>query len=123
MEQTQMTSPQVTRRLPDPLAKSAAAGFVALAISIGVCPDAAAWSLPGHRVTAAIGEKYLSFEARAAIREILEPGESLAEAANFPDFMRSSDDPFWKEQAGAFHFVTVPRGKTYAEVGPPPQGD
>src|SRR5262249_31354892 len=59
---------------------------------------------------------------RAAIREILETGESLAEAANFPDFMRSSDDPFWK-QAAPFHFVTVPKGKTYAEVGPPPQGD
>src|SRR5262245_6984886 len=109
-----MTSPQVThrvvpRRLPDGLAKSIAAGFVVAAVSIGVCPDAAAWGLTGHRVTAAIGDKYLSFEARAAIREILGTGESVAEAANFPDFMRASDDPFWK-QAGPFHFVTVPKG-------------
>ena len=122
-----MTSENVTGRVPPrrfagAMTKSAIAGFVAIATLL-VCHDAWAWGLTGHRVTAAIGEKYLSFESRAAIREILEPGESLAEAANFPDFMRSSDDPFWKQQAGPFHFVTVPKGKTYAEVGPPPQGD
>jgi hypothetical protein len=122
-----MTSPQVTRRnawrrLPQALAKSAAAGFIAVAVSIGVCPDATAWGLTGHRVTAAIADKYLSFEARAAIREILETGESLAEAANFPDFMRSSDDPFWSK-ARPWHFVTVPKGKTYAEVRAPDGGD
>ena len=117
-----VTSRLAPRRRSDALAKSAAAACAALAASLGFCPDAAAWGLTGHRVTAAIGDKYLSAEARAAVREILEPGESLAEAANFPDFMRASDDPFWK-QAGPFHFVTVPKGKTYVDVGPPPQGD
>jgi hypothetical protein len=121
-----MTSENVTSRMPPrrfggAMTKSAIAGFVAIATSL-VCHDAWAWGLTGHRVTAAIGDKYLSFEARAAIREILETGESLAEAANFPDFMRASDDPFWAK-ARPWHFVTVPKGKTYAELPPPKDGD
>jgi hypothetical protein len=37
--------------------------------------------------------------------------------------MRSSPDPFWQKTASPWHYVTVPPGKSYAEVGPPPQGD
>lgn len=96
---------------------------VAAAIWLSLNGAAGAWGLTGHRVTAAIADRYLSFEARAAIRAILGSSESLAEAANWPDFMRSSDDPFWKNEAGALHFVTVPKGKTYAEVGAPAGGD
>lgn len=96
-----------------------------VAAAIWLCLDGAAgaWGLTGHRVTAAIAERYLSFEARAAIRGILGPSETIAEASNWPDFMRSSDDPFWKNEASVFHFVTVPKGKTYAEVGAPAAGD
>lgn len=96
---------------------------VATAIWLCLNGAAGAWGLTGHRVTAAIADRYLSFEARAAIRGILGPSESIAEASNWPDFMRSSDDPFWKNEASVFHFVTVPKGKTYAEVGAPAAGD
>ncbi len=37
--------------------------------------------------------------------------------------MRASHDPFWREQAGAYHYVTVPDGKSYAQVGAPARGD
>jgi hypothetical protein len=97
--------------------------FVAAVSLMATCQVAFAWGQIGHRVTGAIAEKYLSFEARAAVREILGPSEGLAEAATWPDFMRSSTETFWKNEAPPYHFVTVPVGKSYAEVGAPPEGD
>ena len=47
----------------------------------------------------------------------------MAEASTWPDFMRSDESEFWHKESPNFHFVTVPAGKTYAEVGPPPEGD
>ena len=37
--------------------------------------------------------------------------------------MRSNPEHFWQEVAGPFHYVTIPEGKTYAEVGAPDEGD
>nr|WP_241664520.1 S1/P1 nuclease [Ningiella ruwaisensis] len=81
-----------------------------------------AWGQTGHRVTGKIAENYLSDQAKAAIEEIL-LNESLAEASTYPDEMRSNPDHFWQKVAGPYHYVTVPPGKTYAEVGAPEQGD
>jgi hypothetical protein len=52
-----------------------------------VAPSAHAWGDEGHRVVGALGYRYLSPEARAAVDEALsEPGyETLAEAATWPD--------------------------------------
>lgn len=49
--------------------------------------------------------------------------ETLAESSNWPDFMRSDPSDFWQHEAGPWHYVTVPVGKTYREVGAPPEGD
>jgi S1/P1 Nuclease len=92
-------------------------------IAVSLSSSALAWGQTGHRVTGAIAERYLSADARAAVRAILGPGEGVAEASNWPDFMRSSDEAFWKNEAPFFHYVTVPKGKTYAEVGAPASGD
>lgn len=81
-----------------------------------------AWGQTGHRITGAIAEKYLTPEALAAIRQLL-PNESLAEASTYPDEMRSNPNEFWQKQAGPYHYVTVPEGKHYHEVGAPEQGD
>src|SRR5262245_55219544 len=89
--------------------------LVATTLLLSWLPPAGAWGLTGHRVTGAIAERYLSFEARAAVRKILGGSEGLAEASTWPDFMRSSDEPFWHETASPYHFVTVPIGKTYSE--------
>ncbi|VXC97911.1 S1/P1 nuclease [Oceanicaulis sp. 350] len=93
----------------------------ALLLAVGSTP-AFGWGKTGHRVTGAIAEQHLSEEAREHVRVILGV-ETLAEASTWPDFMRASDEAFWREQAGPYHYVTVPEGQTYAEVGHPPQGD
>lgn len=81
-----------------------------------------AWGQTGHRVTGMIAEHYLTKRAKKEIEAILGP-ESLAEASTWPDFMRASPDPFWRKEAGSYHYVTVPPGKTYSDVGAPPEGD
>ncbi|MBS3824120.1 MAG: S1/P1 nuclease [Wenzhouxiangellaceae bacterium] len=80
------------------------------------------WGATGHRVAAEIADGYLSAEARLAVNEILGP-ETLAEASTWPDFMRADPAEFWQETANPWHYVTVPPGKTYEDVGAPEQGD
>ena len=95
----------------------AAAAFVA----VSCLPSSAlAWGKTGHRVVAAIADTELSGLARANIREILGPGESLDEAATWPDDMRSDPAPFWKKTATPWHYVTL-NGIVYDHA--PPEGD
>lgn len=81
-----------------------------------------AWGQTGHRVTGKIAEAYLSPQAKAQIALIL-PNESLAEASTYADEQRSNPAQFWQETASLYHYVTVPKGKTYRQVGAPEQGD
>jgi hypothetical protein len=96
--------------------------FVGLAAAAAVLTPspAFAWGKTGHRVVAAIADTQLSGLARAHIREILNGGESLDEAANWPDEMRSAPDAFWQKTATPWHYVTLD-GITYDHA--PPQGD
>lgn len=84
--------------------------------------NALAWGQIGHRVTGAIAQQHLTPQVQAAISALL-PTEDLAEASTYPDEMRSSPDEFWQKKAGPFHYVTIPEGQTYADVGAPEQGD
>lgn len=97
------------------------ATIAGLMIMGGVSP-AFGWGTTGHRVTGEIAEKFLSPQARGAISELL-GSETLAEAANWPDEMRSNPDQFWQKTAAPYHYVTVPKGKVYADVGAPSEGD
>ncbi len=81
-----------------------------------------AWGQTGHRVSGEIADRHLGPKARAGVRELL-GGETLAEASSWPDFMRSAPGDFWQKQSGPWHYVTIPPGKSWAEVGPPPEGD
>lgn len=83
---------------------------------------ALAWGQTGHRVTGAVAERYLSGVARANVQLLL-GAESLAEAASWPDDMRSDPAVFWQRTSTPWHYVTVPQGRTYAEAGAPPEGD
>ncbi|MBY9063211.1 S1/P1 nuclease [Sphingomonas yunnanensis] len=83
---------------------------------------ALAWGKTGHRVVAQVADARLTPRARRAVKAILGV-ETLAEAANWPDTMKSDPSPFWQRQASPWHYVTVPTGKSYAEVGAPPEGD
>jgi hypothetical protein len=81
---------------------------------------ALAWGKTGHRVVAAIADTQLSGLARAHVREILGGAESLDEAANWPDEMRSAPGAFWQKTATPWHYVTL-NGITYDHA--PPEGD
>ena len=83
---------------------------------------ASAWGKTGHRIVGEVATAYLSEPAAEAVRDILGP-EGLAEAADWPDYMRSNPDAFWRSEANSWHYVTIPEGQTYAEVIPPANGD
>jgi len=94
---------------------------VALLATLGLLPSPAlAWGKTGHRVVAAIADTQLSGLARAHVEQILGPGESLDEAANWPDEMRSAPEPFWQKTATPWHYVTL-NGIIYDHA--PPEGD
>lgn len=95
----------------------------AAALAIALAPTPAfAWGKTGHRVVGQIADVHLTRKARAAVKRILGT-ETMAEASNWPDFMKSDPAPFWQKTASAWHYVTLPGGKTYAQVGAPPEGD
>src|SRR3954449_5984231 len=81
---------------------------------------ALAWGKTGHRVVAAIAGTQLSGLARAHVQEILGPGESLEEAANWPDEMRSDPAAFWQKTSTPWHYVTL-NGIIYDHA--PSEGD
>src|SRR3954469_6263034 len=92
----------------------------AIAAAFFLPSPALAWGKTGHRVVAAIADTQLSGLARAHIKEILGGAESLDEAANWPDEMRSDPAPFWQKTATPWHYVTL-NGITYDHA--PKQGD
>jgi len=95
--------------------------FAMLAVCASFVPSPAlAWGKTGHRVVAAIADTELSGLARAHVEEILGQGESLDEAANWPDEMRSAPEPFWQKTATPWHYVTL-NGIIYDHA--PPEGD
>jgi len=96
--------------------------WLAACLALALAAPAAAWGPTGHRITGMLADQYLSPRARAAVLEMLGT-ESLAQASTWADFMRSDPSPFWQKTASPWHYVTVPDGKTYADVGAPPQGD
>lgn len=94
-----------------------------LALLLVLVPaPALAWGKTGHRVIGAIAARLVTRHTRHEVRRILGV-EGIAEASTWPDFERSNPDPFWQKEAGPFHYVTVPPGKTYADIGAPPEGD
>jgi hypothetical protein len=94
----------------------------AIAAVFALPVPAHAWGQLGHRVVGELGDARISGKTRAEIALILGE-ESLAEAATWPDEQKSNPAPFWQKEADPFHYVTVPDGKAYADVGAPEAGD
>jgi hypothetical protein len=95
--------------------------LAALIGAAAILPSPAfAWGKTGHRVVAAIADTQLSGLARAHIEQILGRGESLDEAANWPDEMRAAPGTFWQKTAIPWHYVTL-NGIIYDHA--PPEGD
>ncbi|HEX7857676.1 MAG TPA: S1/P1 nuclease [Sphingobium sp.] len=95
--------------------------MIALALSLLMISPAQAWGPVGHRITGAIADQNLSGLARANIRLLLGE-EDLAEAATWPDDMRSDPSAFWQKTASPWHYVTV-KGDDYQTSDAPPEGD
>jgi hypothetical protein len=94
--------------------------FVAAAAASLVPAPALAWGKTGHRVVAAIADTQLSGLARAHVKEILGGAESLDEAANWPDEMRSAPGKYWQKTSVPWHFMDF-NGVVYDHA--PPEGD
>ena len=101
------------------IAKLVAAAAVA---SLAAATPAQAWGPTGHRVTAQIAENNISGRTRAEIMAILGT-EGLPEGSTWPDEQRSNPLEFWQEEAGPYHYVTLPVGRAVHELVHPPEGD
>jgi nuclease S1 len=74
---------------------------------LGLTPSALGWGRMAHRASAKLADSRLSPRARAAIRDLLEPGESLADASTWAD-ENSREIP----GSSSWHFVNVPVSAT-----------
>lgn len=77
------------------------------------------WGQNGHRVVGEVAERHLSEQARRQIAVLLD-GDSLAEAATWPDDIRS--DPGW-DRAKPWHYISIDDHETLATTARDPQGD
>ncbi len=74
-----------------------------LVLGIGPARQALAWGRMAHRASTRLAEARLTPRARALIRELLEPGESLADASTWADENNQSIPG-----SAAWHYVNVP---------------
>jgi nuclease S1 len=75
----------------------------ALLVDLQSTPPAWAWGRLGHRVISRLAEKQLTAKAKVAIAELLEPGESLADASTWADEVRGK-----MRETAPRHYVDVP---------------
>lgn len=92
--------------------------------------DCLGWSAYGHRIASAAALSYLaSAPARGLdsgetrVLEAMLAGEDLGDAAVWPDLMRDDPSDFWQRVAPPLHYVTVPPGRRYEDIGAPAKGD
>jgi nuclease S1 len=76
---------------------------VAVLATFPATTPALAWGRLGHRVISLVAEKHLTPVAKAAIAELLEPGESLADASLWADENRGR-----LPKTAPWHYVDVP---------------
>jgi nuclease S1 len=74
-----------------------------LIVALQSATPAWAWGRLGHRVISRIAENRLNSKAIAAIAELLEPGESLADASTWADENRRR-----LPKTAPWHYVDVP---------------
>jgi hypothetical protein len=74
---------------------------LATLIVLGQGQPSFGWGHNGHRIVAKLAETRLSSAARAAIHDILEDSEDIADASTWPDEHKSPSDAPW-------HYVNVP---------------
>jgi hypothetical protein len=76
--------------------------IAALLIVVQAAP-ARAWAPLGHRLAGRLAERHLTPQANAAVKELFEPGETMAEASTWADEHRRDI-----KGSGPWHYVDVP---------------
>lgn len=92
-----MNRPQ--RRIAPRLALAATACF-----PLAAPPSAGAWGPQGHRVIARVAAERLTPEARAAIKDLLHPGDTLPDIAPWADHEGHEKYP----GSAPWHYVNIP---------------
>ncbi len=77
------------------------------------------WGSQGHMVVAQVAENNLSPAAKKAVKELLQ-GQSLAEVANWADYIKSESE--WTHTK-PWHFVDIPDGEDYSTAEHNHEGD
>jgi hypothetical protein len=86
----------------------AIACLTALALFVSPVVPVFAWGPQGHRVIARVAEARLTPAAKAAIKDLLHPGDSLPSIANWAD----SDGHDAVPDSASWHYINVPVGDT-----------
>lgn len=79
-----------------------------------------AWDDLGHQVVAYMAYKKLTPETQAKINRLLDPGETLMMASNWPDKVKKTTK--WSFTA-PFHFANSEENRDYLESKPASEGD
>lgn len=91
-------------RTPKPPARRLAGLSLLVALTtLAAASTALGWGRIGHRTSARLCETLLTPATKAAIRDLLEPGESLADASLWPDEHRRE-----RPETAPWHYVNVP---------------
>ena len=104
--------PDPSRRAPG---RSRFIVVLTLLLALQTGHHAWAWGRLGHRLTARIAERNLNPKARAAVKALLEAGESMADASTWADEHRRDI-----KGSGPWHYVDVPLGLRRHARGPRP---
>src|SRR5262249_17194508 len=94
--------PAEDRIMPSRYRLRIAIPIAALLIVAQAAPSWAGGPL-GHRVVGRLAERQLTPQARAAVKELFEPGESMADASTWADGQRRAI-----KGRGNWHYVDVP---------------
>src|SRR4051812_4230434 len=78
--------------------------LIAIAAILGLCTPAHAWGPQGHRVITRIAVGRLTPKAAAAIRDLLNPGDSIVDFSDWADHEGHDVVP----DSAPWHYVNVP---------------
>lgn len=80
--------------------------LIAVALCLALASPAFGWGAQGHRVITRVAEARLTPRAAAAIRDLLNPGDTLVDVCNWADHEGRDVEP----KSSPWHYVNVPIG-------------
>lgn len=88
--------------------------IIMLFLFFSLSSTAFGWGKDGHRIIARLASKLLTQKAQTQVNSLLAQGETLESVAVWADGLRGNfDNPGARPETPLWHFVDIPRGKTY----------